>query len=186
MTTTDRGRSPHTKEEAMRTSTLVAKPPSVAGVADATVGDHLRALVWLRRNHVRLWREKRILRSGVLAVLWWLALPITVPFAASRPWRRRVRYYATPHAQLAIAAKPGGIWVLQDHIASKMRKGYGRDLRDALLEPVLALVDDLGITVKADTRSEKLATEYLRDLPGATMVRRPNGMFEIRRAPQHP
>lgn len=118
----------------MPTSTLVAKPPSVEGVADATVGDHLRSLVWLRRNHVRLWREKRILRSGVLAVVWWLALPVTVPFTASRPWRRRVRYYATPHAQLAIAAKPGRIWVLQDHIASEMHKGYSRDLKDALLE----------------------------------------------------
>ena len=47
-------------------------------------------------------------------------------------------------------------------------------------------MDDRGIKVRADTRSEKLANEYLRDLPGATMVRRPNGLFEICREPQNP
>lgn len=121
-------------------------------------------------------------RSGVLAAAWWIALPATVPLTATRPWRRRVRFYATDHAHLAIEALTASRWRVQDHIASEMGAGHGAVLRQRVLGPVLEYVDAHGITLELDTRSRKLAGCYAAEL-GGVITPGPHGVFLITREP---
>lgn len=164
---------------------IVEKPPAVPGVRDASVRDHLLALWWLGRFHAWSWRSVGDARSGVLAAAWWIALPATVPLTASRPWRRRVRYYATDQAHLAIEALTASRWRVQDHIAREMGAGHGAALRRLVLGPVLEYVDAHGIALELDTRSVTLAGRYAAEL-GGEVTPGPRGLFLVTRQPATP
>ena len=173
-----------------RTPTVL-RPPSVDGVAEATARDHLASLWW----QVRDYRYESThggprITLALLMFGWVFAVaPLLVPIVLARLRSTRSRYFSTGQAIIGVVAQrrsPEPTWLLGDHAVAAQRQGYGKVLRDALFPSLLATCDHDRIVLVTETRSERLARQYAAELPGATITRRRNGTYLIRRTPQPP
>ena len=111
--------------------------------------------------------------SAVLAILWWPALPLSLPVQLVLLRRRRARYYISPSrdAVLAVVATGRG-WHVEDHASARPGTGQGRALRAYVLPELTAAADAAGIPIYTTAANEHLAQQYAEELPGLVDVGR--------------
>lgn len=149
------------------------RPPEIGKDAPAPrPQDVVRMLGWLERGWVHgstkgPWTLR--VKSLMLALLWWPALPLLVPvqFALVYGRGRSTRYYMTPArtAIIAITATRRG-WYISDHESARPGTGQGRALRAAVLPKLVSAADRIGLDIATDAATGGLATIYQQDLPG--------------------
>ena len=172
-----------------RTTPAVLRPPSVDGIAEATARDQLTYLIWQVRSYGYEWTHGGPRFTLAMMMFGWVfaVVPLLVPIVLARVRSPRSRYYTTGQAILGVVAQRRTLeptWLLGDHAVATQRHGHGKALRDALLPTLVATSDHHGIVLIAETRSHRLAHQYAAELPGATITRRRNGTYQIRRAPR--
>lgn len=169
------------------------RPPIVDGVPEPRRGDALRIVWWNQRGYrhgARHGRGAGRAFSTLLAIGWWLMIPLSIPLSiAAQAYllsRRAARYYLSPahDAVLAIVATAKG-WHVEDHVAAWPGTGRGKALRALVLPELRAAADAAGIPIYTTAANERLAAEYSAELPGLVDVGRgfPRGR-KMRREPQ--
>lgn len=165
-------------------TSLPEAPPRIPGTLTPTVLDQVRIVWWHEQGFIRAssrgtWRERA--RAATLAFLWWPSLGVVL---AVQLWRsatpNRTAYLSpTRDGVLAVVAKPGGLWVIEDHIRKHQRPpkgkkdpmaGNGGALTAQVVAALLPHIDERRITVEAVAADEKLAELYMAALPGLEIV----------------
>lgn len=154
----------------------IPRPPRLADVPEPGARDALRLVWWARRGYEHgIWAGRGAGRafSAVLAILWWPALPLSLPVQLVLLRRRRARYYISPSrdAVLAVVATGRG-WHVEDHASARPGTGQGRALRAYVLPELTAAADAAGIPIYTTAANEHLAQQYAEELPGLVDVGR--------------
>lgn len=152
-------------------------PPRLADVPEPGGRDALRLVWWARRGYehgARAGRGAGRTLSAVLAVLWWLAVPLSLPVQLALLRRRHARYfYMSPSrdAVLAVVATERG-WHIEDHASARSGTGQGRALRARVMPELTAAADAAGVPIYTTAANEHLAQRYTEELPGLIDVGR--------------
>lgn len=172
-------------------ATQTQRPPTIAGLPEPRTIDIWRITWWNHRGYLHGARRGRGAGrafSAVLAIMWWISLPLLLVVQHGLNRRRSARYYMSPtrDAVLAIAATRHG-WAVQDHVAERPGTGQGKALRALVLPKLTEAADTAGIAIHTTAANRRLAESYAAELPGLVETGRgiPRGR-KMRREPDAP
>lgn len=170
------------------------RPPAVEGLPPIRpVVDGVRIAGWTIRGlwHGTLHRESRPSERVVSAValvggcVLWPLLVIGMPVLIATS---RGRFYmsAARDAVLGINVKQDG-WHIGDHMTRWPGAGRGRALRQQVIPPLLAYVDEHAVTVRAVAATRELGEQYREEVNGLEFDGRawPRGWRMVRRPHLH-
>lgn len=167
----------------------VPLPPHVEGLPEAGPADAARIVWWGQRSFLYLAQRgtggERAF-STFLVIVGWLVFPLTIAVQAVELHSPNRRYYLSRErdAVLGVVATGKG-WYVTDHVTVSTGTGRGRALRALVLPELRAAADAAGIAVYTTAAHERLAAEYVAELPGLVDVGR--GTIrgrKLRRAPE--
>lgn len=159
----------------------MSKPPTVPGtVAPRILRDAWRMTLWTRRSYFRFARDTRLPRR-IRIYNWWTGIFASVPVFFALGWLVQVmkmlnpqrRYYMNEDrtAIYALRAKKGGaVWLREDHACARIKSGAGRELRQRIFAHLLPIIDDAGVMLVSAAASDRLASIYIREMPGLVDV----------------